>query len=128
MIRIKTYVTHSPINGLGVFSGEKSIPKGTLIWSFEDNFDRIYTPEEYMAFSDSVKQYLGFYGYRYKKDGMYYLPVDNDRFVNHSIIPNTYDADDGNIYALREILENEEITTDYAEFDYYWEQTRLRFA
>ncbi len=119
MIRVKTYVSHSPINGLGLFAAEK-IASGALVWSFEENFDHRYTEEEYNALSESVKTYMLFYGYKYIRDGYYYLPVDNDRFVNHADEANTHDADDGNIYASRDIAEGEEITLNYEEFDCDW--------
>lgn len=119
MIRVPTYVSHSPINGLGLFAA-KDIKKGALVWSFEENFDHRYTELQYNALSQSVKDYMEFYGYKYSKDGFYYLPVDNDRFVNHAEDANTHDADDGNIYASRNIAKDEEITLNYTEFDCNW--------
>ncbi|MFP4313521.1 MAG: SET domain-containing protein [Alphaproteobacteria bacterium] len=119
MIRVPTFVSHSPINGLGLFAA-CDIKKGDLVWSFEENFDHRYTDAEYEALSQGVKDYMAFYGYKYSKDGFYYLPVDNDRFVNHAEDANTYDAEDGNIYASRDIKEGEEITLNYQEFDCDW--------
>ena len=119
MIRVPTYVSPSPINGLGLFATE-DIKKGALVWSFEENFDHRYTELEYNALSQGVKDYMEFYGYKYSKDGFYYLPVDNDRFVNHAEDANTYDGDDGNIYASRDIVSGEEITLNYTEFDCDW--------
>ena len=119
MIRVPTYVSHSPINGLGLFASN-DVKKGALVWSFEDNFDHRYTEDEYQALSAGVKDYMSFYGYKYSKDGYYYLPVDNDRFVNHADEANIYDADDGNNYASRDIAAGEEITLNYQEFDCDW--------
>jgi SET domain-containing protein len=50
------------------------------------------------------------YGYSVK--GLYYLSIDNDRFINHSEIPNVRETADPT-YAIRDIEENEELLTDY---------------
>lgn len=104
---------------MGAFAAEP-IKKGSLVWSFERNFDQRYTEDEFMALPEDVKTYLSHYGYKYPRDGFYYMPADNDRFVNHAEIANTFDAPDGNVYAGRDIDAGEELTLNYREFDVYW--------
>ena len=119
-MRIKNYVAPSTIQGLGLFAAE-DLPKDTLIWTFENAFDRGYTREEFEVLDPLVHEYFDTYGYRDKWTGLYCITADNDRFTNHADTPNTYFDDEGNWYALHDIRKGEEITADYRAFCADWE-------
>ncbi len=46
MLLINNYVGKSEIEGVGVFAAEP-IAQGTVIWRFDDDFDRLIPVEEY---------------------------------------------------------------------------------
>tara|TARA_A100001391_G_scaffold199038_1_gene181487 strand:- start:616 stop:1059 length:444 start_codon:yes stop_codon:yes gene_type:complete len=115
MLHVMTYVAPSSIHGLGVFTAAP-VAKGTLIWTFEEYFDRRYDEAQFQALHPVIHEYFKVYGYRDKHDGFYYMTVDNDRFTNHSQTPNTCVDSLGNCYALKDIACNEELTADYREF------------
>ncbi len=95
-----SYADKSPIHGKGLFA-KKQIRKGTRIGTYE--------------------------GPRAKRDDTYVLWVQNDngrwvgidgkndlRYLNHSSKPNAeFEADE--LYAIRTIRKDEEITFDYGE-------------
>ena len=116
MLLVKTKLEKSqiPNAGLGCFAVE-FIPKGTKIWEFNSDFDRVYTKNEIKGLSLIELEYLDKYSYR--NNNLYYLCVDNGRFINHSIEPNT--VEDNKIqatYASRDIQPGEEILSDYRTF------------
>lgn len=121
MIRVPTYLTSSPISGLGVFSSG-TILKGSLIWSFEDGFDKRFTREEFAELKPEMREFLENYSYRSVLDDLIYVPFDNDRYMNHSFEANTYFGKDGNFYALRDMNAGEEITCNYKEFNANWDE------
>lgn len=121
MIRVPTYLSLSPINGLGVYSSQ-NIEEGTLIWSFQNGFDKRMSEDEYNALEDGLKDYLENYSYRSLLDDQIYIPFDNDRYMNHSFHANTVFKADGNFYAARDIAAQEEITCNYKEFNANWEK------
>ena len=116
MLLVKTKLEKSqiPNAGLGCFAVEL-IPKGTKIWEFNSDFDRVYSKNVIKGLSLLELEYLDKYSYR--NNGLYYLCVDNGRFINHSIDPNTFE--DNKIqatYASRDIQRDEEILSDYRTF------------
>ncbi|MDA1089635.1 MAG: SET domain-containing protein-lysine N-methyltransferase [Proteobacteria bacterium] len=120
MMLIPTYVGPSRIHGLGLFS-LVAIKKDTLLWSFEEAFDRRYTPEEFDSLHPNIHEYFKVYGYRDLRDGFYYISIDNDRFTNHSNMPNTYFDEATNWLAAKSIKKGEELTSNYRHFDADWE-------
>lgn len=116
MLLIKTQLKSSniPNAGLGCFAVE-FIPKGTKIWEFDSDFDRVYSAEQLQNLSLLELEFLK--KYSYKNNGLYYLCVDNGRFINHSETPNTFE--DNTIqatYASVDIQPGEEILSDYRKF------------
>lgn len=126
MLRIRTYLHPSSIHGIGVFSLERLFPE-RLIWSFEENFDRRYSQEDFSKLSPAILEYYNTYGYESKSDGLFYFPFDNDRFMNHSSDPNIIFRPDGNFYATRIIEPHEEVTCDYSQFDVQWPTYAYQF-
>lgn len=121
MLHILTTVGQSAIHGMGVFAAE-NVMNGTLIWTFQDNFDRRYSEEEFMALHPSIHTFFKVYGYKDANDGYYYLTVDNDRFTNHAETPNIRCDADGNVYAACDIKIGEELTANYQEFIANWQE------
>lgn len=95
------YVAESDVHGLGLFA-RTDIPEGTWI----GHYDSVETTENGMHVlwveGDGEDQWLGFDG------------TNELRFLNHSNNPNG-EMDGLDLYAIRDIPENEEITFDYGE-------------
>jgi SET domain-containing protein len=114
MLLVETYVTHSPIQGMGLYAAQ-DIPKGTLIWQLQPGFD-VVMPDAYVAALPPVARA---FVERYSIvsplfPGNVILHGDNTRFINHSTAPNTdNDSDPERTFALRDIAKGEEITADY---------------
>jgi len=117
MLVIPTYVAKSPIHGLGVFAAE-DIPKGTIMWVYNQHIDTVIRKDEMGEAPDHVKEYLDKYAWT-DNDGHWCIGVDNDKFINHSDTPNTGYVQTSMVFlALRDIAKDEEITEDYATFSY----------
>lgn len=114
MLIVKTYLDKSRIHGIGLFAAEE-IPAGAVIW--RPGFEMLYTPDEFAALSSEQKRFVEIWGWRDRTDRLHHLSLDNDRFMNHSDVPNTNVAPDGLTVAVRDIAATEEILCDYAEFE-----------
>jgi len=108
MLKVKTKLGPSSIHGIGLFA-DQYIPKDTLIFE-EDLFTFVISAELYDTLSNEAKSFLDSYGYY--KNGIWKCSIDNDRFMNHSENPNTYESDTCT-FAKVDIQEGEEITCDY---------------
>lgn len=115
MFRVPTYLTRSPIHGLGVFT-PVFIPRATLIWSFDPDIDWSLSPEDIERFPSVYRDRLKSYCYL-DENGAYILCGDNARFMNHSEEPNCDDWTTGSTIAHRDIQPHEELTCDYRAFD-----------
>jgi len=115
MLTVKTYVTQSGIQGLGVFASEL-IKKGTVIWKYQHNFDQKLTISEFEELPDIAKESVLHRGYYNAEGYEYVICGDNACFTNHSKTPNT-EMDGLYTYALVDINPGDEITEDYYMFD-----------
>lgn len=116
---IKTKLKETEKKGLGLFAVE-NINKGDVVYVDDYGFDKIIKKEEMENFHPVLKDFIKKYASYNKEMDSYYLCADDARFWNHSDNPNTnFDAKSGKIYANRNILAGEELTTDYREFDDY---------
>lgn len=115
MLRIPTYVAHSPIAGVGVFAAS-DLPAGSIIWEFTDGVDRRLTPVELAAIPESLREWLLHYLYL-DEAGLYVLCGDNAKYMNHADDPNCDDS--GEVYTVtrQAIRAGEELTCDYRLFD-----------
>jgi SET domain-containing protein len=117
MLLITTYVAQSQIEGLGVFSGE-FVPRGSLLWSLNSKFDIFVHETEIGALPPHMRTFIARYSYPHlEMPGYRVVDVDNGRFMNHSLAPNTDFRIFDKGYALADIAEGEEITCNYHEFD-----------
>ena len=116
MLRVKTYLAPSAIEGIGLFAAEP-IRSGQLIWKFYEPLDlkvdlrTIPDPDEFVR--DCVLRY----GYQPGEEPVYIICGDNARFMNHSPTPNADDIGDITLARL-DIAAGEEITCNYARFDH----------
>lgn len=111
MLKVKTTLGPSLIHGLGLFADE-FIPKGTCIFE-EDKYFTIKIPaSEFDNLSELQQEFLHHFGYLQK--GVWHCSLDNDRFLNHSDTPNTYESNNCTI-ASQDIMRGEEITLNYED-------------
>jgi uncharacterized protein len=121
MMLVKTQLSLSGIHGIGLFAGE-FIPKGTIVWKYSPDVDRVFTEQDLHGMNKSKKEFLETYCFKYC--GKYYLCVDDARFMNHSTNPNCTDVgvdeikenDLGYTMAKVDIQAGEELTCDYSFF------------
>jgi len=116
MLRVRTYLAASPIDGIGLFAAEP-IPRGTIVWKLDERFDRAYDLHDIPADDRLLHDMLARYGYRISEAPVVILCGDDARFMNHSAVANTDEIGEMTI-AVRDIPTGEEITCDYAKFDY----------
>lgn len=121
MLTIKTSIHQSRIQGIGLFAEER-VPKGATIWKFDSEFDRIFDPKEVNEMDELKKEFLYHFAYLEKTLRKFVLPVDDTRFINHSVRPNIVDIGipgEKSCYSIacRDIEIGEEITIDYRSID-----------
>jgi hypothetical protein len=128
MLVVPTELRPSPLHGLGVFACEP-ITQGTVVSRFMPPFDTEYPAELLGCLSAVERRFLRHFSYRSRFTGLYVLPGDQDRFMNHSDTPNVMMNPDGtaNCVAIRAIAPGEELTCDYLTFDAEW-ATKLGHA
>ncbi|MCB2112379.1 MAG: SET domain-containing protein [Parvularculaceae bacterium] len=116
MFIINTYVSRSEIDGVGVFTAE-DIEKGQPISKFDPDFDRLVPMETYANAPSYLKSFLDRYSFPHPdKPECLVFEVDNSRFMNHSLTPNTDYSDFSSGIAIRDIKAGEELTCDYKNF------------
>jgi len=121
MLIIPTEVRPSRIHGYGVFA-TRATPTGTVVSRYLPPFDVQYPAALLDALSEAERTYLRTYSYLSRFTGVYVLPGDHDRYMNHSDHPNVGMNPNGNTenLALRDIAAGEELTCDYRTFDAEW--------
>lgn len=116
MFLVSTYVAPSPIEGVGVFTAE-AIREGARISRFDPQFDRLIPRADYLNAPPYLKSLLDRYAFPHpQKPEFIVYEVDNSRFMNHSLEPNTDYSDFAAGVALRDIAAGEELTCDYNTF------------
>jgi uncharacterized protein len=117
MMLVATSVRASAIEGVGVFAVD-FIPAGTPIWALDERFDKVFTEDEVASFPKNVQEYFARYGYPHmEREGFVVLELDNGRFMNHSLAPNTDFTRPDVGYAIADIHPGEELICNYFEFD-----------
>ena len=117
MLLISTYVAPSSIQGLGVFADE-FIPAGNLIWDFNPKFDILVNEMELGTLPPHVQSFIARYSYPHLgMAGHRVIDVDNGKYMNHSLAPNTDFRVFEKGYAIVDIAPGQEITCNYHEFD-----------
>lgn len=62
MLLVPTYTAASAIQGVGLFAAEP-IRKGTLIWRFEPDFDRLIPQDIFETLPAPARSFVDRYGY-----------------------------------------------------------------
>lgn len=121
MLTILASSRPSPIHGVGLFADE-FIPKGTITWRFDSDWDIIFTKDEVEKMPENQKCLIKFFAYFSDKRQAYIYSIDDSRFLNHSAHPNhdvlpiPNEVELCNV-ANRDIQIGEELTVDYRVFD-----------
>jgi SET domain-containing protein len=118
MITVDTYLESSNGKGIGLFA-KNIIPKGTIWWIRNENFDRVISEQELATYDDFLILFVTMYGCL-EPTGNWYLCVDNSRFTNHSNTPNSSNnfnelGETISCIANKDIAPGEEILCDYRE-------------
>lgn len=117
MMLVRTYLSNSPIEGVGIYAAEP-IKAGDVIWRLEPKFDVFFTESDIEELPPHMQDFIARYSYPHMtKPGIWVLESDNGRFMNHNEAPNTDFTDFEQGYAIRDIAAGEEITCNYYEFD-----------
>ncbi|MFM2340047.1 MAG: hypothetical protein RLZZ360_683 [Candidatus Parcubacteria bacterium] len=124
MYQIPVEIKASKINGQGVFA-LSLIPKGTLVWIFDENHDKTLVKEDFDKLSPEEQLALRRVAYLSATTGRWVYPPENDPalYTNHSPDNNISVAFDKNLsqepffVANQDISIGEEITNNYHEFD-----------
>lgn len=115
MLTVKTQIKQSRIAGIGLFAAQ-FIPKGTIVWTYKEKLDALFTKEEIEQFSFASQEQFYNYAYLDKTYGQYLLCGDDGRFFNHSPVPNCDDSEKNVTMALQDINSGDELTVDYTTF------------
>ena len=117
MLLISTYVAPSSIQGLGVFADE-FVPTGNLLWDFNPKFDILVNEMELGTLPPHVQSFIARYSYPHLGMADHrVIDVDNAKYMNHSLTPNTDFRVFEKGYAIVDIAPGQEITCNYHEFD-----------
>jgi hypothetical protein len=116
MLLIETYLKNTKSKGLGLFS-TKFIPKGTIWWIRNENFDVIISAKDFELHSTIQQNFIRTYG-SLEPNGNWYICTDESKFVNHSDRVQSKSIFDNNgllisCSFLNDILPDEEIVYDY---------------
>ncbi len=115
MFHVKTKLKESKIHGIGLFA-EQDIPKGTLIYSRNENLDINIPNSELSKLSKNEADTIKHYGYFDQKSKKWHLSFDDIRFCNHKKESNIENKH-GKLYARKNISKGEELTDNYTEFE-----------
>ena len=116
MMLVRCYLAPSRIEGLGVFAGEP-IRKGQEVWRFDARFDRLIPKADLADLPPHAREFFERYGYDMPDaPDCLALDADESRFMNHAGQPNVAFSAPQAGYAVRDIAEGEELTSDYAQF------------
>ena len=117
MMLVPTFVAASDVEGVGVFAAEP-IKNGALIWRYEPDFDRLVPASWLNEQTPMMQDFLRKYAYpAHDRPDMLVIEIDNGRFMNHMLEPNTDFTKVVEGYAIRDIRAGEELSCNYHEFD-----------
>lgn len=113
MLRVRTHIKQSEIKGagLGLFTSQP-IKKGDVIYIFDEGLElEFMTPKNLAVHDLSIVEYCTKYGYSHRN--RIRVPLDENKYMNHSTEPNVLDNGDKAI-AMHDISEGQELTCNYA--------------
>lgn len=101
--------------GLGIICGE-FVPEGKTVFVDGSEFHKIFTRETINRLPKVKYDFIIKYATYHKKQDLFYLDLDDMRFINHSKNANLkYEGNgfDGKMVACKDIEIGQEITVDY---------------
>ncbi|WP_051624307.1 SET domain-containing protein-lysine N-methyltransferase [Clostridium akagii] len=121
MLFVKTFLGKSCEGGIGLFAGEQ-IKEGKVLWKFSDLTTKVWSTKDYENLKssipavsfDSISKYI----YMHRSTGLYYLNLDDTRFMSHSINATVVHRMETWLdvrYAARDIAFGEELIVYYNE-------------
>jgi len=117
MMLVRTYLSNSKIEGIGIFAAEP-IKAGDVIWRLDPKFDVLFTESDIEELPPHMQDFISRYFYPHlKQPGVWVLESDNGRFMNHSESPNTDFSPFEEGFAIRDIAAGEELLWDYNLYD-----------
>jgi hypothetical protein len=117
MMLVRTYVAKSDIEGVGVFAAE-FIRRGTPVWQLDIRLDKVIATGDLADYPPHMQEYFTRYSFPHlDMPGHIVVEIDNGRFMNHTLAPNTDFTQFDKGWATRDIHPGEEITCNYHEFD-----------
>jgi SET domain-containing protein len=122
MLRVSTKLGLSKVDGIGLFA-DQFIPKGTVTWQYDPEFDMKVTEETLKTLPQWTKDQFMKYSYFDYAQNCYILCVDDQRFINHSIDPNILSTPDCD-KAGRDIKIGEELFCNYNHYERDWFERR----
>lgn len=126
-----TEVGPSPLHGYGVFA-RQFIPEGTVWWHARPQDTLFVSEEQFITLKQSFRppdwyrprlvdrmlDCLCAYSFYDVNSNALVFCLDNARYVNHSVAPNSEAGlDRFSSVAIRDILPGEEITENYSRYD-----------
>ncbi len=124
MLLVKTKIEKSGIHGIGLFA-DQFIPKGTVTWEYNSEFDTSFTEEQVQKLPEIAKDRFLHYAYIDKDLSKYILCWDDLRFINHSTNPNI-DSTPRKDVANKDIQPGEELLCNYEAYETgYFERRNL---
>jgi len=136
MLIIKTKLKEAGHKGIGVFA-EEAVKKGELVYIFEPDFCKSFKladiakvsknvtkllPKKHsrsLLFKISALKYKFLKEYATREDKLYWLDLDNTRFINHDKKPNIKFVKGLKAIAIADIKIGDEITCDYVHLSKY---------
>lgn len=122
MLRVKTKLGLSKVNGVGLFA-DQFIPKGTVTWSYDKNFDVKWTEKDIKDLPAWTKEQFSKYSYFDYEQNCFILCADDQRFINHSIDPNIISTPNED-RAGCDIAPGEELLCNYEHYEKDWFKRR----
>ena len=122
MLRVKTKLKPSARHGIGLFA-DQFIPKGTITWRRSPLFDVAFEPRALSRLPAFIKKQFLKYSYFDEKQKKYILCSDDQRFINHSAMPNIKSSTHFD-KAMRDIKKGEELVCNYRDYERDWFERR----
>ena len=132
MLTIKTKLKDTGFKGIGVFA-EEPVKKGDLVYVFEPDFCKSFQLADIAKLSKAITKsvpkkdikkisalkYRFLKIYATREGQLYWLDLDNTRFINHAHVPNIQFIKGLKAVAVKDIKIGDEITCDYAHLSKY---------
>ena len=122
MLRVKTRLAESSVDGIGLFADEL-ILAGTMTWQYDPEFDIAFSEDVINRIPPNVLEQFLKYPYFDHSLKKYILCSDDQRFINHSNKPNIKSTPEKDV-AMRDIRPGEEIMCNYTDYEYDWFERR----